>query len=492
MIKNLIKKEYYPITIFAILFAAIYIILLDYIAVPWLDEIGTADTAINFLRTHKWESNVWNYTYPPLHSFLLMGWMSLFGISHISVCSMNVVFALISFLIIESWMINKKLFESVIVRYSYLLLFWLACYSINGIMVRGRIDMLTMMFSVLLIIALIREGKTKTTYLGIVASSIFLMLSCFYIIPVFVIISLFGFFVCPDWKEWFKRCVLMASGFFIGFVLVCAFYYKIGFLFHFLSSLFSFNANVSSNGVNSSPFVLRLMNAYYVNNRDLSYLLFLLLAWLLLMMPNYLKTYNKRRMITILLFVTLLPCIMTMVGRFYGPYKWMIALPIVCILPYLIECCKVRMLKYVTCCLIMCMSLLKIGLIVHNQIKPNVEERIALRNYFDENEDLLSLSDNVFFRDGCLYYDLIDRGKNYYALFLDNVDIAPFIQELEDLSIFENYKEKAPQVSLPDEGLMIMASTKHFKEWKEGLLQQGYQLQVLSERSSYSITQFKR
>ena len=52
-----------------------YICILDYYTFPSGDEIGTADSAINWVTNGEWYSAVWVYTYHPLHNFLLTIWI---------------------------------------------------------------------------------------------------------------------------------------------------------------------------------------------------------------------------------------------------------------------------------------------------------------------------------------------------------------------------------------------------------------------------------
>ena len=90
---DIFSRKWLPVTAAGLLFAAVYMAIQDYIAVPWNDEIGTADTAVNYVLFGKWDSNVWHYTYNPLHAFLLIGWLKIFGISHAIVCNINVFIA---------------------------------------------------------------------------------------------------------------------------------------------------------------------------------------------------------------------------------------------------------------------------------------------------------------------------------------------------------------------------------------------------------------
>ena len=80
----------------SLLYCILTICFIDYLSVPWTDEIGTADTAINVVLYGQWKSDVWLYIYQPLHAFFLIPWIFIFGISHTSVCSMNVIIAFIS------------------------------------------------------------------------------------------------------------------------------------------------------------------------------------------------------------------------------------------------------------------------------------------------------------------------------------------------------------------------------------------------------------
>ena len=86
-----------------------YICILDYYTFPSGDEIGTADSAINWVTNGEWYSAVWVYTYHPLHNFLLTIWISVFGVSHQAVCSMNVAIAFIVSLLCLKILSERKI-----------------------------------------------------------------------------------------------------------------------------------------------------------------------------------------------------------------------------------------------------------------------------------------------------------------------------------------------------------------------------------------------
>ena len=226
------KKEWIPITLLGFLFALFYCILQNYIAVVWFDEICFSDTPINYILYGKWHSFVWNYTYNPLHAFLLMGWMKIFGISHASVCNMNILFALISFLIIEFSLINGNYIKKRSSGYILTILFWLG-FTISGIMTKGRIDILIMLLTVILISFALKKNFSFKHYCIIFLTSYLLMMSGMYVIPIVSLFFIYLFAINYNGvgrRVWFFRGLIVAFAFMVSFLSICYFYYLHNFL----------------------------------------------------------------------------------------------------------------------------------------------------------------------------------------------------------------------------------------------------------------------
>ena len=122
---------------------------LEHISFPWFDEIGTADTAINVVNGNSWHSGVWPYSYNFFHLFLLELWVKIFGVSHISVCSINCLLFCAAWCLCGIFLVKKDFlsFGGVV---TLIVAGWFFPDMVGNI-VNGRIDMLAFLMTVVLI-----------------------------------------------------------------------------------------------------------------------------------------------------------------------------------------------------------------------------------------------------------------------------------------------------------------------------------------------------
>jgi len=126
------------------------VLCIDYISFPWLDEIGTSDTAVNVTLYGNWVSHVWKYSYNPLHAFLLIPWLIIWGVSHLSVCSFTVLLSFISFVILLRILLKRSLLSTTLGVVVFTLLYW-GGLEFARLITLGRIDILVMLFSILVV-----------------------------------------------------------------------------------------------------------------------------------------------------------------------------------------------------------------------------------------------------------------------------------------------------------------------------------------------------
>lgn len=312
------RKHFNIAILLSIIVATLYILLSDYYCFPWQDEIYTVDTAVNYVLYGDWNSTVWKYTYPPLYGLLQVGWLFLFGVSHMSVCSLEIVLALICYLLILRICSTRKLFTKPISVYLLFILYWFGFYF-PTIFTQGRMDMLVMLFTILLINRLISHDKEKINNVLIAFYAALVALSALYPLPAIAAFAFFLFLMAEkdQRKDYFKKGVWVAFGMAIGLCGTMAFSILTHTLHRSLNTVAELNQNLS---VERIPFFQRVLNGYC----DIPTFVMLMVAVLLLKFSrnNTVPKYYA-------LFLFLLPLIMVLAGRYERYYFWLAYIPVV-------------------------------------------------------------------------------------------------------------------------------------------------------------------
>lgn len=480
---ELFSKKWLPVTFAGILFAAVYMAIQDYIAIPWNDEIGTTDTAVNYILFGEWDSNVWHYTYNPLHAFLLIGWLKIFGISHAIVCNVNVFIALLAFLYLEYTIIKRSIITKPTSGLVLVLLFWLG-FMLASLMTKGRIDMLVMFLSIILTDSLFDNNNGILGYAKIFISSTLLILSSIYVIPFFVLSIIFfnAINFCGIGRlKWLIKASVTALGFIVGMALTCVFYYKIGFLYHFLSTYISFNGSLGDTPSLSA----RILDAY---NSDLTSIFLCACAWLVVLIS---KKKNKI-FLTMIAIVTLIPTIMTFAGRYASYYVWMVGLPVSVLVVYLMDRTEKKGIYYTLLTVVAVISMLRPAYWIYKR-PAEYNQRMELYSFIDNNKEYLNRTDNIYFRDAMCYYKVVENRKARYFLNNDNLSVNPnVINALSSLAVLRDYKEYYPEEYLPKEGIMISTPNWSLETGMRELQSNNYSYQLLAQDGGYAISSFRR
>lgn len=480
---DIFSRKWLPVTAAGLLFAVVYMAIQDYIAVPWNDEIGTADTAVNYVLLGKWDSNVWHYTYNPLHAFLLIGWLKIFGISHAIVCNINVFIALLAFLYLEHTTIKRSIITKPTSGFVLVLLFWLGS-MLASLMTNGRIDMLVMFLSIILTDSLIDNNNSIVGYVKIFIGSTLLILSSIYVIPLFVLSIIYfnAINFCGIGRiQWLIKASVTALGFIVGMVLTCVFYYKIGFLYHFLSTYISFNGSLG----NTPSLSARLFDAY---NSDPTSIFLCACAWLVVLISKK----KGKLFLTMLAIVTLVPTIMTFAGRYASYYVWMVALPVSVLVVYLMDRTEKKGIYYMLLTVVAVISMLRLANRIYKR-PADYNQRMELYSFIDNNREYLNRTDNIYFRDAMCYYKVLENRKTRYYLHNDNLTVNPnIINALSSLAVLRDYKEYYPEEYLPNEGIMITTPNWSLETGMRELQSHNYSYQLLAQDGEYAISSFKR
>ena len=480
---DIFSRKWLPVTAAGLLFAVVYMAIQDYIAVPWNDEIGTADTAVNYVLFGKWDSNVWHYTYNPLHAFLLIGWLKIFGISHAIVCNINVFIALLAFLYLEHTTIKRSIITKPTSGFVLVLLFWLGS-MLASLMTNGRIDMLVMFLSIILTDSLIDNNNSIVGYVKIFIGSTLLILSSIYVIPLFVLSIIYfnAINFCGIGRiQWLIKASVTALGFIVGMALTCVFYYKIGFLYHFLSTYISFNGSLG----NTPSLSARLFDAY---NSDPTSIFLCACAWLVVLISKK----KGKLFLTMLAIVTLVPTIMTFAGRYASYYVWMVALPVSVLVVYLMDRTEKKGIYYMLLTVVAVISMLRLANRIYKR-PADYNQRMELYSFIDNNREYLNRTDNIYFRDAMCYYKVLENRKTRYYLHNDNLTVNPnIINALSSLAVLRDYKEYYPEEYLPNEGIMITTPNWSLETGMRELQSHNYSYQLLAQDGEYAISSFKR
>lgn len=304
-------------------FVLINLLTLNWYPLPWVDEVSTADTAINVALQGKWVSTVWHYSYNPLHAFLLIPWVWIFGVSHISVTSFNFVFAFILCLLLLRLLIKEKIITTLWSALLYLMLFWGA--GVLSLTYRyGRIDVLIMVLTLFVTVEILNfKNFSSRNFIRLLLFSFLLFLAGIPSIP-FILFLLFILFISQkDYRMLiFKQGLTFILACFAGFLLVSLFYKLQNYMLHYWGSFITFNATIT----HKQALIERVIQAYKLNPEAL---LLSVVNLVVLLQLIYRKVINLKSIISLFVVCSmLLPLIMTLAGRYVIYYSWIFYIPV--------------------------------------------------------------------------------------------------------------------------------------------------------------------
>lgn len=416
--------------LFAAGFAAFYVSLADYVEIPWVDGVCTADSAINLVTKGEWRSYAWNYTYQPLYGLLLAGWVWLFGVSHAVTCSLGVCLYALSFVYIGAAMSRCGWLSSHRGLCVWAVLFWVvwapwwvcAC----------RVDSLALLAASVVVRLLLSGGGGESRWAALFLSAVALMLSSLYVVPLVAVFVAFLFAVGHGGVgrvAWLGRGAAVAAGLGVGFALTCLFYFRNDFLLHYLgapqtSAATSVSWNpfikmVSMNSglvLNDEDALLRLVHAY---TSEPMAIVLLAVAWGVAMRIG--------RWRLLLGFVSLIPLLMTLFGRYAFCYSWLLSIPtMVCFVALLAEGGFVRLatpLRVGLCAVLLSVPQGFRYWVNYLKNTPALWEQNERTSDFVRSQSAtLAKFENVFATDPVAYYPLTALGKRLYVFQYDNVE----------------------------------------------------------------------
>lgn len=464
-------------------FAVLLMLIVDYNQRPWIDEVGTADSAINWVTKGEWRSNVWNYTYQPAYTVVLAGWLSVFGVSHAAVCNLGVFLTLLCFVFVGRKLTRGREPFVPDVRSAVLfsLLFWVPFASWWAGF--GRIDTLAMLAGAVFVACLLQADVSAWGgRLAIFLSAALLMLSTLYAIPVAALFAVFLFVFDYGRRGracWFFKGLWAASGFVVGMALTLAFHAHHNFLLHYIGApLTGATApwwNLVMRTLHSlvglpldeGNLLLRLMHGY---TSEPATVVLCALCWLLLVAARRRGKAGRDEML-LLAFVSSVPLVFTLFGRCNRDYLWSFSVPTFALFVHLLGRGPWRkwLRWWSVGVFVLLVSSVEIARFCTYYVLPSPSRAEMMRRtmrFLDSHSDILSAADNIYVAhttpnlDIYGYYQMVPYGKELWLLYYDNIDVPDVVAgcaPLRSLLSAVGYEERQPSPYLPDSGVMFVA-----------------------------------
>ena len=495
------RQLYYAGLGIALLFFFFFVLFIDYISFPWRDEIGTSDTAVNVALYGEWTSHVWKYSYNPLHAFLLIGWLKIWGVSHMAVCSFTVLLAFVGYFILLTILQKRGLLTGLVGILAFALLYW-GGFRFADLITLGRTDLLVMIFTILVVneVSPTKDGgfyhvKRWPT----LVYAFLLMGASIYSIPVLCCYCLVIYFINDDKavrKELRWRYLYTIIGFALSFILVCLFFYAVHGLFKFINSYLSFNATINHDD-QGRGLIERLTDAYSV---DFYAIIVLTVAAVTLSLQKRLKDSS---ILACLLFTLCIPMLMVFAGRYRFYYSWIFYVPVVVVAGYAFDRIQKKWaLATVLACVFI--SVLIRPIIMNQGFTEKREQLAEIKKFVNESESYLHAGDNVLFNNSMFYYPLVDgrytpwqkynglqdipQPEEKFKTFLEN-KVKDKDRREQMIGIFNQMEHSEPY--LPKTGFFYTEGKDEYVHTINFMKEHGYSIEEITSDNDLALMKFK-
>lgn len=346
MLYDIKKKSLILPTLISIVFFIIRIVEIN-ATIPWVDEVMLADPAVNYLLHGTWVSTA-NHISFSLGQLLLVPWLFVFGISHISVCAYSAFWALLTSLLIIYFLHRKHFFTSTLDMCLFVFLFWSA-QEMAFMTTNGRYDTLVMFLTTALVFLLLDKNKIELkNFCGVTITSFLLFWSGVTSLP-FILVAIFIIFLSGiyDRNIIFFKGLGVLVGILFSWLFNAGIYYINGCYGYYKHLYFSYSATF--NNKEQITFFMRLWNSYFVNVEAFVLLIINILLFGVLTYNNH--SCNKKR-ITYFIAYMCIPFAMCVAGRYPIYYTWSfwVSGAIWCV--YLIKELKINKIILISFCVI--------------------------------------------------------------------------------------------------------------------------------------------
>ena len=333
-------------TLANLVFAILTLIGAAYCTFPWCDELVLADAPANWALHGVLEGRVWPCTYNFLYPALLSVWFKIFGVSHSTTCSLSVLAAFLAVHCSLRIALRRQLFSGHLAELAFVCLFW-GGLTLSWIITNGRLDTLTMLFTVLFADTLIPDANRVETRRSLIQTAVrasLLVLTSVYMLPVLFMlgIALLATYRSQDRKIVFRKGLVSTISFAVSYAFMALWYFLHGETIRFLGFYLYFN---TITGLKAEPMPTRILHAY-------SYNIEALVLWaLILITASGLRKRLSRASVFALAFSLSIPLLMTIGGRYEAYYSWAFYLPTTIAILSLIDNARRRTLAFTACVL---------------------------------------------------------------------------------------------------------------------------------------------
>lgn len=382
---------------------------------PEIDEIYFTDASANLVLNGSWESHILfsQFFYQPLHAFLLIPWMALFGVSHFAVCGFGVFLGFLTcvFLVhfVKSLRLSTTIWQELLLAVS----FW-GFNTFTDYETFGRPDNLGMLITLFVIYQYLKYPSIqfwKSVLLGIL-----LVLVGLYEIPVMAIFfSIMIILKFKDWHNiilWVRKGLWFLCGLLIGegIVFLLFFYNKANSLLGYVK--YSFGMASSSNSVFS-----RLLDGYSTN-------WYMTAIFVVLVAIIVYKKISVSKVITIL--IVLIPALMVLAGRYLPYYAWIYYIPLCVYTIYYMRAYKALAAFFSISFVVSSVVFFATQWYTTYGCQTGTIGELEIikkecHSFFESNKNLISEYDNVVLSEEQLYYDVINTGALVWFQYRKNI-----------------------------------------------------------------------
>lgn len=334
---RLIDKKDIFFLLLVIFFALVNIITLAWFPNVWIDEVLFTDPAANYVSGRGLTSTVW-YTQSshefwtgnlPLHVYLLIPWLKVFGVSIVSERSVSVFYFVLVSLMLWYWVKITDYIKGYGLCVLFIAALWLGQLSVTYR--NGRSDTLTLFIAVFCLLAFSSQYKKPLAFIG----GVFSILAGLQLPPYILLILVFFYLVSKTQRSQILRFGLWyVCGVSLGFLSLLLFLYQKGLAGIILTQ--TFGSGVAITGDIAQIVVTHSELAWarlYIKLNALAHFYQLyftdiattLLTCYLVFINVFYWLGKKRDSLTQLLSALyfIVPIVMLALGRFPVHYRWM-------------------------------------------------------------------------------------------------------------------------------------------------------------------------
>lgn len=369
---------------------------------PWCDELTFLDSAVNFLRSGVWHSEVFYLVNNPLYPLAAASATVLFGASHFVVVSVGVLFAFLASVLVLRSMRRRGAFGGIGSEIAFVALFW-TVGSMVGIITNGRPDTMVLFLTVLLIDGMFPADGCEMSGRRVFFEAYLLMLAAAYTLPLCCVFSAAGMVCAAHRRKAFVRTALIVGGGICAWLTIAAFYAWQCELVRFIGFYATFN---SITGQKFGSFAERVLAGYAYD------------FWTLGIHVSALAVAcvvgRLRGFIRVGIVILLIPLLMTVCGRYQPYYGWLFSVPSFCFAVAVLSRVSFRVGRYLPFVALVLAACLVRGVrssseCVANRTSRDAADAFVMREqgHFGEGATVVVADDTIGNVD--LYYPLLSR-----------------------------------------------------------------------------------